>query len=318
VAKIVSRSSFGLRLAPLGLLPFVLMAGSALGQTGPSPVAPGDLSKPVFDTTTPVYDSVSSLDKAASAVVAEVEGRPITLGNVKDAIAALPPSMSQLPLSALYSGVLDKLIRQQALAIRAREKGLDEDPAVSRQIRAATDRILSEQYMQREISQQISEVMLLERYNRDIANRPGPEELRLRVILTDTEKEATALSVEIRGGADFVPVARRASKDNTAQAGGELGFLTREGMIPEIAAVAFTLPTGQLAVVRSEAGWFIVRVEERRNQPAPAFASVREQLRLTLMKERVIPLSTEAMHGLNIRSFNLDGSEIGSERPDVR
>lgn len=320
----VSRSPFrsGRLLAVLlclGLLAGGPVSGQVQTKSAPSPVAPGDLSKPVFDTMTPVYDSLPGLDKAASTVVAEVEGRPITLGNVKDAIAALPSTMSKMPLATLYPTVLEQLIRQQALVVRAREQGLDEDPAVSRKMREAADLQLSEEYMQRELAKGITEPMLLDRYDRDIAGRPGPEEVRLQVILTETEKAAIDLIAEIRRGADFGAVARRASKDSSAPMGGELGFATREGMIPEVGAAAFALQPGQMTPypVHSAAGWFVVKVEERRNQPTPAFASVREQLRQTLMREGVIGLSTTALQGLKIRSYNLNGTEIGSENPDV-
>src|ERR1019366_518370 len=125
VAMRVSRSPF--RVGPVlvgpvlaGLLCLGFVAGQpASGQpaprSAPSPFEPGDLSKPVFDTKTPVYGSAASLDKAAGTVVPDVEGRPITLGDVGDAIKALPSTVSQLPFDALYPGVLDALINQEAL-----------------------------------------------------------------------------------------------------------------------------------------------------------------------------------------------------------
>jgi peptidyl-prolyl cis-trans isomerase C len=282
-------------------------------------LAPGDLSRPIFDTTTPVYDPLATRDKPAAAVVAEVEGRPITLGQVNDAIAALPPGMAKLPLGTLYPSVLEQLIRQQALVVRAREQGLDEDPAVSRRMKAAADTQLSEEYLQRALSKSITEPMLLERYARDIAGRPGPEEVRVQVILTETEKAAAGLIAEIRGGADFAVVARRASKDTSAAGGGELGFATRDGMVPEVGAAAFALAPGQMAQfpVHAAAGWFVVKVAERRAQPTPGFASVREQLRQTLMREGVIAVSTTALQGLKVRSYNLNGTEIGPDNPVV-
>src|ERR1019366_310580 len=142
VAMRVSRSPFrvgpvlvGPALAGLLCLGFVTghpAAGQPAPRSASSPVEPGDLSKPVFDTTTPVYGSVASLNKAASTVVAEVEGRPITLGDVADAIKTLPSTVSQLPFDALYPGVLDGLIRQAALVVRAQQQGVDEEPAVHR------------------------------------------------------------------------------------------------------------------------------------------------------------------------------------------
>ncbi|MGA3002911.1 MAG: peptidylprolyl isomerase [Acetobacteraceae bacterium] len=307
----------GVMVLCLGLF----MAHPASAQTdsksAPSPVAPGDLSKPVFNTTAPVYDSVASLDKAAKTVVAEVEGRPITLGDVGDAIRALPAAAAELPFDALYPQVLEQLIGQAALVIRAQQDGVDEDLAVHRRVAAAADRQLAEEYLRRELSKGITEDALLERYNKDIAGRPGPEEVHVRVILADSEKAAAALLGEIQGGADFGAVAKRASKDTTAAVGGDLGFRTREQLTPQVGAVAFELSPGQVAPypVQAAAGWFIVKVEERRLRPAPPFASVREQLRQSLLQERVIPFTAAALTKLKVRRYNFLGQEIDAEKP---
>jgi peptidyl-prolyl cis-trans isomerase C len=287
------------------------------GKPATSPAAPGDLSKPAFNTTAPVYGSVDSLDKAARTVVAEVEGRPITLGDVGDAIRALPAATADLPFDTLYPQVLEQLIGQAALVISAQQDGADEDPAIHRRVAAAADRQLAEEYLRRELSKGITEDALLERYNRDVANRPGPEEAHVRVILTDSEQAAAALIGEIHGGADFAAVARRASKDATAPGGGDLGFRTRDQLTPQVGAVAFELSSGQVAPypVQAAAGWFVVKVEERRRQPTPSFASVREQLRQGLLQERVIPFTMAALTKLKVRRYTFQGQEIDAGKP---
>jgi len=313
-----SSSAFRSRLLVAGLVVLALVhARPGFGQTDtnspPSPFAPGDLSKPVFDTQTPVYDSVPGLGKAANALAAEVEGRPITLGDVGDVIRGLPTSVAQLPFDSLYPGIRDQLIKQQALVVRAQQQGFDEEPAVRRRVRAAADRQLAEEYLQREISKGITEADLLDRYNRDIAGRPGPEEAHVRVILTDTEKAAADAITELRGGADFATVARRVSKDTTASSGGDLGFNTLDGMNPQVGAVAFVLPVGQIAPnpLHTAAGWFVIKVEERRLQPTPSFVSVRERLLQSLMRERIEPVTTAALKDMKVRKYDLSGSEEG-------
>lgn len=318
----LSRSPFrGGRVLAVSLCLCVGAMGAAVGQVAPkstpSPVEPGDLSKPVFDTTTPVYGSVASLDKAASTIVAEVEGRPITLGDVADAIKALPTNVSQLPFDALYPGVLDGLIKEEALVVRAQQQGVDEDAAVHRRVKAAADRQLADEYLTRQISNGITEAALLDRYNREIAGHPGEEEVRARVILVDTEKEATNLISEIKGGADFAAVARRSSKDTTVATGGDLGFQTRDGINPEVGAVAFALSPGQSSSfpVHTVAGWFVVKTEERRQQPTPAFPLVREQLKQRMLREGVESVGAAAMKDLKIRRYNFTGVEVSADKP---
>jgi peptidyl-prolyl cis-trans isomerase C len=286
----------------------------------PSPVAPGDLSKPVFDTRTPVFDSVPGLDKAATQVVAEVEGRPITMGDVGDVIRALPPAMAKLSLDTLYPGILDQLVKQQALVVRAQQQGMDEEPPIRRKVRAAADRALAEAYIDRFAGRDITEQALLARYQRDIAGRPGPEEVHARVILVDSEKAALDAIAEIHGGADFAAVARRVSKDSTASTGGDLGFHTRDGMGPEVGAVAFALAPGQLAPnpVRTGVGWFVIKTEERRQQPTPPYAEMREQLRQAIMREAAPEVLDAALQGLKVRRYSIGGKEMTEEKPEDR
>ncbi len=298
--------------SPMGQTPM----GQAPIRPVPSPAAPGDLSAPAFDTKAAVYDNKSPLTKSASTVVAEVEGRAITLGDVGDAIRALPPSLAQLPFETLFPHVVDTLVKQQALVVRAQQQGLDEDPAVRRHIRAASDRELANEYLTREISAGITEAALLDRYNRDIANKPGPDEVRVRLILTPIEKDALGFIAEIKSGADFAVVARRASKDPTAQVGGDLGFVTREGLMPEVGAVVFALPSGQMAAfpVRTASGWFVVKAEERRARPAAPFATARAQLKDAILREGVAAATESALSGLTVREYNLSGKEADEPR----
>jgi peptidyl-prolyl cis-trans isomerase C len=307
----------GLLMAEAWIVPAF---GQSSGKTPLSPVAPGDLSKPVFDTNTPVYGTGSAVDKAASTVVAEVEGRPITMGDVGDAIRVLPPGLAGLPFDTLYPTVLEQLIQREALVVRAQRQGVDEDPAIRRRVRSAADRQLAEEYMQHELAAQITEAGLLERYNRDIAGKPGADVARVRVILTDTEKQAEDAIAELHGGADFTSVARRVSKDTSAATGGDLGFNPRDKLVPEVAAVAFATPPGQLvpAPVRGASGWFVVKVEERRPLPTPSYAQAREALRQTMLREGVAPLAAAALNELNVRRYSFTGREPDAATPGAR
>lgn len=322
---LVSRSPFRPGHSLVISLCLGLLAGQpAFAQqpvnSAPSPVAPGDLTKPVFDTTTPVYDQIESLEKAASTVVAEVEGRPITLGNVNDAIVALPLSMKQMSFDALYPSVLDHLIKQQAMVVRAQQQGVDEDPKIRRKVREAADAALADEYLAKVITPAITEAALLDRYNRDYAGKPGEEEVRTRIIMTATEKEALDLIAEIRGGADFATVARRSSKDASASAGGDVGFAPREGLTPEVGAVAFSLPPGQMAPypVRSVDAWFIVKTEQRRLQPTPSFAAMRARLFQILLHEGVPAAAETALNNLKVRRYGLNGKENDADKANAQ
>ncbi len=303
-------------LACLAALSCLTLPALVLAQTL-SPAAPMDMTKPQFDTETPQYDVSHMMSQAPKTVVAEVDGKAITLGQVGDAIRGLPLAIAQRPFDTLFIQARQELIQRQALVIRAHQIGVDEDPAVQRQVQATVNRVLSDAYLLKTIDAQITEAKLLAKYNEIVAGKPGPEEVRIRLILVGTDKEATDAIKEIQGGADFADVARRISKDPTSARGGEVAFASRENLLPEIGSVAFALPPGQMAPypVRAAGAWYIVRTEERRHSETPPYPVVREILLHTMEREGVPAAIKEAMDQVTVHEYTITGKETEANRP---
>src|SRR5580693_2655945 len=94
----------------------------------------------------------------------------------------------------------------------------------------------------------------------------GEQEVHARHILVETEDEAKAIEAELKKGADFAELAKKKSKDPGAADGGDLGFSTKDQMVPEFSTVAFALEPGKISdPVKSQFGWHVIKVEEKRN-----------------------------------------------------
>jgi peptidyl-prolyl cis-trans isomerase C len=107
----------------------------------------------------------------------------------------------------------------------------------------------------------------------------GEQEVHARHILVETEDEAKAVAEELKKGADFAELAKKKSKDPGASDGGDLGFFTKDQMVPEFSTVAFALEPGKISdPVKSQFGWHIIKVEEKRNRKAPEFDQVKSQI----------------------------------------
>jgi peptidyl-prolyl cis-trans isomerase C len=108
----------------------------------------------------------------------------------------------------------------------------------------------------------------------------GEEEVHARHILVPTEEEAKAVLAEIKKGTDFAELAKQKSKDPGAAAeGGDLGYFTKDQMVPEFAAVAFKLDKGQVSdPVKTQFGWHIIKVEDKRKKPVPEYDKVKDQI----------------------------------------
>jgi peptidyl-prolyl cis-trans isomerase C len=94
-----------------------------------------------------------------------------------------------------------------------------------------------------------------------------------------TEEEAKKIEEQLKKGADFAELAKKESKDPGASDGGDLGFFTKDQMVPEFSAAAFALEPGKIsAPVKSQFGWHIIKVEEKRPRKPPEFAQVKAQI----------------------------------------
>lgn len=268
----------------------------ALAQTPPAPTPPAPppaTAAAKAPVSLSLADLAAQFDKSADTVVADVNATPITLGMVADRLRAFPEKFAALPATLVYKAALDDLIQQRALAVKAKELGLDKSAATQRQIAEATDRVLGQALMRRIVPEMVTEQAIKNGYNATIAGKPGPEEVQFRVIATATDADAMIALDRLSHGVDFGTLARTVSKDPSALNGGEIPYTSRDKLTPEIGAVAFALMPGQITAfpVRSNGLSFILQVEGRRQQTTPTLA----EAKATLMPELIRAASTEIL-----------------------
>lgn len=108
-------------------------------------------------------------------------------------------------------------------------------------------------------------------------------------VVEEARKKAVALAQEARKpGTDFAELAKKKSEGPSAAEGGDLGFFKRGTMLPEFDKAAFSLQDGEVSdPVRSQWGWHVIKVEERRAAPPKPFEEVKEQLRERLLRSQL-------------------------------
>jgi peptidyl-prolyl cis-trans isomerase C len=260
----------------LFLAALLLPAGPVLAQA-PAPQAPAP-------------QAPAAAAPAGDPVLARVDGIEIRESDLEAEIRRLPDELRNVPPQMLRPLLLDQIITQKAIVAAARAQRLDREPEVQARIRRAEEETLQQALLLREVQPLITEEALRARFTRELASRPAEEEIRARHILVPTEQEARAALTEVRRpGVDFAEVARRRSTGPGSREGGDLGFFKRGDMIPEFEQAAFALRVGEIAPnpVRTQFGWHVIKVEERRPVPPPSFDDSREQLRQQAFEEGV-------------------------------
>ena len=247
----------------------------------------------------------------ADPVVATVAGEPIRLSDVRDAMAGLPPQAQQMPPQTVFPYVLDQIVDARILVQAARKAGLDKDPAVQRQMAAASERVLQTAILHREIDPLLTDAALKARFDKDNAGKVGEEEVHARHILVEDEATAKKVTAELKKGGDFAALSKQYSKDPGASAqGGDLGFFKKGDMVPEFSVAVFALKDGQItdAPVKTQFGYHIIQRIERRVAAPPSFEESRDELRQKVVQETVQAAVAKARVGIAVEKFNMDGS----------
>lgn len=222
----------------------------------------------------------------AGTVVATVNGATITLGDLAATLAELPPQVMQLPDEMLYEGLRRQLIDTKAIEMAALADGLAEDPVVRRALERQRAGVLADFFLRRAIGAEVTEETLRARYEAEYVNAEPVREVRASHILVAEEAAAQALMDQLEAGADFAALAAEHGTDGTRARGGDLGFFTREVMVPEFADVAFSAPLGEpVGPVQTQFGYHVLLVTEERNRPVPSFQQVEPELRETMSRE---------------------------------
>lgn len=113
-----------------------------------------------------------------------------------------------------------------------------------------------------------------------------PDQVRVRQIVVSTEAEAVVLLEQLRGGADFVALAKKRSTAPEAEAGGDLGYFAR-GEMPAEFNLVFGLRKGELStVVKSPYGFHIFRLEDRKPAGMRSLDEVSEEIAKALLQEK--------------------------------
>ena len=245
-------------------------------------------------------------------VVATVDGAPVHRAEVEAAARSLPDQMRQMPMQMLYGVLLDRVIDFRLLANEAERQKVGDDPAVGPALAQARAAVLREFLIQRTIEAGLTDEKLRARYEEKKAQDGFVrEEVHARHILVPTEDEAKAVIEKLQGGADFAAVAQEHSTGPSGPGGGDLGFISREQVVPEFAEAAFALNAGETSQepVQTQFGWHVINVVERRNVE-PTYDETAPQLRQELAREIVMALVEDLRSDAEIERFNMDGSPM--------
>jgi peptidyl-prolyl cis-trans isomerase C len=227
---------------------------------------------------------------ADTTVVATIGGEPVTEADIVMAQGNLDPQLAKLPDDQRRLAALAALIDIRAVAIKARQSKFDQSEEFKKRIAFISERALHDAFFNAEVVTKLTDAEVRTRYDKEIAAVPAENEVRARHILVKTEEEAKEVITKLDGGAKFEDLAKEKSSDGSAGDGGDLGYFGPGQMVPEFEKQAFTLEIGQYTKVpvKTQFGFHVIKVEDKRTKQPPAFDQVKTQVRDVLLRERYV------------------------------
>jgi peptidyl-prolyl cis-trans isomerase C len=215
--------------------------------------------------------------------VARVNGQTIWASDVKrEAVAEgmIAPGDPLAPSSDLFRQVLDEVIDTRVLAAEALARHLDKDPLAQRRLAAARDRALENIIVDSVVGKAVNQQAENALYQEFLKNRTPSEDIHLSQIVFANVADAEAARKQLATGGDFGALAMERSIDNeTRFKGGDLGVMTTDTLPQPLAEAVKGVKAGQLAgPVKVDAGWALLKVDDRHPEPPPSLETVRPQL----------------------------------------
>lgn len=224
----------------------------------------------------------------SQTVVATVDGTPITEEELQSTVDQFKGQFGQMPEEQMRAIALSSLVDMKLIADAAKEEGLDQTDAFKTRMEQLQQQELYNAYFDQVINSQITDEMLKARYDEEIAKAPKQEEVHARHILVESEDEAKEIIKELDNGADFAELAKEHSTGPSGPDGGDLGYFSKGQMVPPFEEAAFALEPGKYTEtpVKTDFGYHVIEVEDKREKAPVPFEQIKPQLQQLVAGEK--------------------------------
>jgi peptidyl-prolyl cis-trans isomerase C len=248
-------------------------------------------------------------DTVKDPVVAVVNGTELHMSQLVDLSRTLPPQMGQPP----YEALVDIIVNNQLVFEAAKRDKLENDSEVKAALKQIEQKLMRQAWINRKLRAEVTEDAVKRQYDKSLADYQPQEEVHARHVLVETEEQANAVVAELKKGADFAEVAKAKSKDPSArQNGGDLGYFAKGEMVPEFSTAAFAMKAGELAPspVKTQFGWHVIKVDDKRMSSAPSLEQARPMLREQMAEQAAEKVVGDLRAKAKIKRFAPDGQPL--------
>jgi peptidyl-prolyl cis-trans isomerase C len=220
-------------------------------------------------------------------VVAKVNGTEVKQSDLTAAEEEIGQQIASMPAEAKREYLITYVADMILISRAAESKKIGDTPEFRKKLALLRTKLLMEVFLEQEAKAAVTDAAMRKVYDDAVKQMGSEQEVRARHILVESEDEAKKLSSELKKGGDFAAAAKDKSKDpGSAAQGGDLGYFTKDQMVAEFSEVAFKLNKDQVSdPVKTQFGWHVIKVEDKRNKPVPPFEQVKDQIETYVVRK---------------------------------
>lgn len=235
-----------------------------------------------------------SIVLVASEILATVNGKAITRDDVDRFLAKTFPFAKYESLSSRQKReVLNKLIDRELYLEMAEKEGVEKDPLFAKELEKLKENLMLDIWMKRSVERiYVSEEEAKDYYLRHSEKFHRPALAHARHILVSTREEAEEIIDKLKRSHNvekrFIELAKNLSTGPSAKNGGDLGWFSKDQMLPEFSNATFALKKGEITFtpVKTIFGWHIIYLIDKKREGEIEFTKVKDNIIQTLKLQK--------------------------------
>lgn len=252
-----------------------------------------------------VFGATQVKAEGKDGVAAVVNGEKITVAEIRKAYDDNPQIKEKVPFNDFYEKAMEVFVNGKLVYQAAVKEKVLESPEFKRQMQMAKEELARKVYLEQQVDKKITKEQINNVYNQYKNTFKADKEMKAKHILVENEAKAKEVINKLNDGGNFDKLAEEYSKDAP-----ELGWFTKEVMVPEFSNAAFAMKKGQYSKqpVKTQFGYHVIYVEDIRDAQLQPLEKIEPQLKAMMTQGVVAGVFEDLNNNAQITVYDLKGN----------
>ena len=254
-----------------------------------------------------LFSAAQANAEGKDGVAATVNGKNITVAEIRDAYNMNPGIKAKVPFDEFYEKTLDVFVDGELVYQAAVADKVTESAEYKKQLKNMKEELARKVYLEQKVDKMVGDEQLKQVYADYKKSFKAEKEVKAKHILVDNEAKAKEVIAKLNKGGNFDKLAKEYSKEPA-----DLGYFPKGAMVPEFADAAFALKKGQYSKtpVKTQFGYHIIKVEDIRDAKPLSYEQIKPQLKSMMAQGAMGKIFQDINKDAKVTRYDLKGKEI--------